>query len=304
MFDGDGLVLDNHEAYQDLAARVGNTPLVKWGEIDGATVWIKLEGQNPSGSLKDRHILGIFRDLDERGELHRHREFLDTSSGSYAAALAMWGSVLGMKVNIVTRETIERTYRQYFEFVGGNLVLHGTNNADGHNHCKDLFRDYPERYIFTDQMNNQRAADEHQTTAEEILATLDNDVSAIFTNLGSGANLAGMKAHVDNVGHGLQFYAVTQEVDPNGSFVGTWKEGYVDSFYAMKFKAADDVIEVKTNYTNGCKVWKEDLLAKGLTVGQATGGAMEAVKRTVKETGLEGNVVILSGNAFGWNLPA
>ena len=297
-------MLANHEDYQQLVARVGRTPLVKWGRYEGATIWVKLEGQNPSGSLKDRHIIGILTDLEQKGDLNPNKEFIDTSSGSYASALAMWGAVLGMKVNIVTRETIEASYKNYFEYVGGKLVLYGRNNAAGHDHCCDLFEQNPDKYIFTDQMNNPAAAWEHETTAREILETLDGDVSAIFTNMGSGANLAGMKSHVDKIGHDLQFYAVTQTQDPNGSFVGTWKEGYVEAFYAEKFKVDPTVKEIQTSYTEGVKIWKDDLLARAITVGQATGGAMEAAQRAIREDGLTGNIVLLSGNAFGWNLPA
>lgn len=297
-------MLSNHEEFQQLVARVGNTPLVKWGEYEGATIWVKMEGQNPSGSLKDRHIIGILRDLEEKGQLNPNREFIDTSSGSYASALAMWGSVLGMKVSIVTRETIEASYKNYFEYVGGELILFGRNNAAGHNHCVELYRDNPEKYIFTDQMNNPAAAWEHEGTAREILEVLDGKVSAILTNMGSGANLAGMKSHIDKIGHDLQFYAVTQKTDPNGSFVGTWKEGYVEAYYAEKFKVDPTVKEIQTGYTEGVAIWKDHLLAKGITVGQATGGAMEAAMRAIREDGLTGNVVILSGNAFGWNLPA
>ncbi len=297
-------MLSNNEPYQQLVARVGNTPLVKWGDHEGATIWLKLEGQNPSGSLKDRHVIGILNDLEARDMLHPGKEFIDTSSGSYASALAMWGAVLGMKVNIVTRETIETSYKSYFDYVGAELILHGTNNAAGHEHCKCLYADCPEKYIFTDQMNNMAAADQHQGTAKEILETLDDKVSAIFTNLGSGANLAGMKMHVDAIGHDLQFYAITQTKDPTGSFVGTWKDGYVKSYYAEKFKADPAIREVQTSYSTGVPVWKQDLLAKGFTVGQATGGALEAAKRKIRDDGLTGNVVILSGNAFGWNLPA
>ena len=290
--------------FQQLVSRVGNTPLVKWGDVDGATIWLKLEGQNPSGSLKDRHVIGILRDLNERGILAPEKEFIDTSSGSYASALAMWGAVLGMKVNIVTRETIENTYKLYFDYVGANLILHGTNNAAGHEHCKCLYENCPEKYIFTDQMNNKAAANEHQNTAKEILDTLDGDVAAIFTNLGSGANLAGMKAHVDTIGHGLQMYAVTQAKDAAGSFVGTWKEGYVKSFYAESIKADPSIREVQTSYSAGLPLWKEHLLSKGFTVGQATSGALEAAIRTIKSDGLEGNIVLLSGNQYGWNVPA
>lgn len=297
-------MLSNHEAYQALVRRVGNTPLVRWGNFEGATIWIKLEGQNPSGSLKDRHVIGILQDLDARGELRPEREFIDTSSGSYASALAMWGAVLGMKVNIVTRETIERSYKLYFDYVGAELILYGTNNAAGHEHCKCLYGDNPETYIFTDQMNNRHAALEHQNTAREILETLDGEVSAIFTNLGSGANLAGMKMHADKIGHDLQFYAVTQTTDPAGSFVGTWKEGYVKSYYAEMFKADPTIKAVETSYSAGMPLWKTHLLARGLTCGQATGGALEAAMRSISEDGLEGNVVLLSGNAFAWNLPA
>lgn len=297
-------LLSNHDAYQQLVSRVGNTPLAKWGHYKGATIWVKMEGQNPSASLKDRHIIGIFEDLEEKGQLDPSKEFIDTSSGSYAAALAMWGSVLGMKVNIVTRETIEASYKNYFDYVGAELILFGKNNAAGHEHCKELFREQPEKYIFTDQMNNPAAAYQHQNTAKEILETLNDDVSAIFTNLGSGANLAGMKMHADKIGHGLQFYAVTQTADPMGSFVGTWKEGYVKAHYAEKFKVDPTVIEVQTSYSAGVPLWKEHLLARGITCGQATGGALEAAMRKISEDGIEGNVVILSGNAFAWNLPA
>ena len=181
--------------YEDFFDMVGNTPIVRFNSClgKGITSYMKLEGSNPSGSVKDRAALALIRDKIDKGELAAGKTILDASSGSFACSIAMFGHVLGFPVKVVTGSKITEDKIAFVNYFGASRISHGNFTIDGNRLCStEIIEQEPGRYCFLDQLHNWANPDIHyETTGPEILRDLP-DVSAVAFSLGSGGTLNGV----------------------------------------------------------------------------------------------------------------
>ena len=130
---------------------VGNTPTVEYvtPETPGARIWVKLEGNNPTGSVKDRGCVSIIRGAEARGDLRPGMTLLDASSGNMACSMAYFGRVLGYPVTVVCNSKLTEEKAAYIKYFGGELSLVGDFTIQGNIHCRDvLYPEDPDRYCF------------------------------------------------------------------------------------------------------------------------------------------------------------
>ena len=112
--------------YEDLAAAIGNTPLVGLPRLaprPGVRLWAKLESNNPTGSVKDRVALAMVDDADKRGRLRPGATLLEPSSGNTGISLALLCRVRGYELVVVMPENTSAERRQLLELYGARVVL-------------------------------------------------------------------------------------------------------------------------------------------------------------------------------------
>lgn len=112
--------------FSDVLQTIGHTPLVELRRLSprpGVRILVKLEGQNPSGSVKDRIALAMIEEAERRGELTPEKTILEPSSGNTGIALALVGRVKGYNVKIVMPENVSVERRQLLELYGAEVVL-------------------------------------------------------------------------------------------------------------------------------------------------------------------------------------
>src|SRR5262245_59111458 len=104
--------------YTDVLNMVGNTPHVRVSCESSSAVYLKPEGCNPTGSIKDRAGLNMILNAIERGSLDRHQTLLDASSGNMACAIAFYGKILGYQTKVVVNSKVTASKKDFIRYFG------------------------------------------------------------------------------------------------------------------------------------------------------------------------------------------
>lgn len=177
---------------------IGNTPLVElpsFSPREGVRIWAKLEGVNPSGSVKDRIALAMLDQAEARGDLYRGAEriIIEPTSGNTGIALAMLARRRGYRFLAVLPENVSIERRQLLEAYGAQLEFtpaeFGSNGAIAR--AQQLASEHPNRFFMPYQYGNSANPGAHYlTTAPEILRDLP-EVTHFVAGLGTGGTLTG-----------------------------------------------------------------------------------------------------------------
>jgi [CysO sulfur-carrier protein]-thiocarboxylate-dependent cysteine synthase len=181
--------------YRDIVQSIGNTPLVELPRLSpkpAVRVWAKLEGANPTGSVKDRVARAMIEDAEERGALSTGQRILEPTSGNTGISLAMICARKGYSLTVVMPENVTPERTELIEMYGAEIAY--SEGAKGSNGAVELALDMAEKdasYYMPYQYGNQANPLAHYNgTALEILEELD-EIAAFVAGLGTGGTLMG-----------------------------------------------------------------------------------------------------------------
>lgn len=289
--------------FEEVDALVGNTPLVRFRHSDlpsAARLWIKLEGYNPTGSVKDRACIFLLRDALRRAALRPGMTILDASSGNMACSIAYFGRILGYKVKVVCGSKLTADKANFIRLFGAELIRHGHITLEGNQHCREqILPTAPGHYCFLDQLHNwinPQAA--YETMGPEILKDFP-DVAAIVGSLGSGGTMYGTARYLKD--RNAPALAITTEASRGTRLPGTG--GFDDGDYITPFieKAfAEKLFSHRQKITYADAVRRARQLAEqGFFVGLQTGGVTQAAIEAARTLEISGDIVAISGDT-GW----
>ncbi len=206
-------------AFERIARLVGDTPLVEISQsVAPARVLAKLEYYNPSGSVKDRAAKGMLEAELAAGRL-AGRTILEATSGNTGIALAMFGSALGLPVELVMPENVTPERKRIIANYGARSLF--TSNLEGTDGAQrtaaELAAAHPERYFYPDQYNNEHNWRAHYTgTGPELWRQSGGAVTHFVAGLGTSGSFIGTARYLrergvrciavqpDNPLHGLE----------------------------------------------------------------------------------------------------
>lgn len=178
----------------NIAQAIGNTPHLKINRLFGdANVWIKLERQNPGGSIKDRIALSMIEEAEENGILNKESVIVEPTSGNTGIGLAMVAAVKGYKLILVMPESMSVERRKVMSAYGANFVL--TPKEKGMNgaieKAKELVEENQNAWM-PQQFNNPANINAHvKTTAQEIINDFPEGIDYLITGVGTGGHITG-----------------------------------------------------------------------------------------------------------------
>ena len=186
----------------DMVDAIGNTPMVRINRLNpnpDVLLLAKLEGANPSGSVKDRAAARMVLEAEKQGLLRQGIEILEATSGNTGIALAMIGAARGYRVTLAMPQSASEERKKMIRAFGANLVLTpavlGTDGAIAE--VRRMTGSSPGRYFVPDQFSNPaNPAAHHEGTAHEILRQAGGKVGAFVAALGSGGTLMGISEHL------------------------------------------------------------------------------------------------------------
>ena len=203
--------------YEDNSLSIGNTPLVKLNHIvsDQATVLAKIEGRNPSYSVKGRIGASMVRDAEAQGLLKPGMEIIEPTSGNTGIALAFVGAARGYKVTLTMPATMSLERRRVLKALGADIILtEGPKGMPGAiAKAEQLVAQNPDLYYLPNQFKNLSNPEIHvETTGPEIWDDTDGNVDVIVAGVGTGGTLTGLARYFNRVrGRNVTIVAVEPE---------------------------------------------------------------------------------------------
>jgi cysteine synthase B len=181
--------------YGSILETIGNTPLVELKSFSprpGVQIFAKLEGMNPSGSIKDRIALQMISEAEASGKLKAGSILLEPTSGNTGIALAMIARVKGYKFVAVMPDNVTQERRQMLEIYGAKIVFSdGKQGSNGAVRLAQKLAQEDERYVMLYQYGNSANPRAHyEGTAVEIIKDLP-DLDVFVAGLGTGGTLTG-----------------------------------------------------------------------------------------------------------------
>lgn len=177
---------------KDVLEIIGNTPLVKLNNVTDHEIYVKVEKNNPAGSIKDRPAYYMIKDAIESGKLKEGMKIVEPTSGNTGIGLAMVGKLLGYEVTLVMPDTMSLERRSLVKAYGAELIL--TEGSKGVQGSVDKAKELVESggYFMPDQFSNPANAKAHEeTTAVEILNS-GVKVKGFVAGVGTGGTVSGV----------------------------------------------------------------------------------------------------------------
>lgn len=204
--------------YQSLLEMVGKTPVVKLNALPaagGAQVFVKLEGKNPGGSVKDRAALGMIEDAEAHGTLKPGMTIVEPTSGNTGIALAMIGALKGYKVVIVMPETMSVERRMIMKAYGAEILL--TEGAKGMRGAIEKaleLREQDVNVFIPGQFSNPANPGMHyRTTASEILEDFER-LEVFVAGVGTSGTISGVGKRLKEERSGVKIIGVEPAKSP------------------------------------------------------------------------------------------
>jgi cysteine synthase B len=285
--------------FQSILDAIGDTPLVLLGRSSpkaGVNIYAKLEGQNPTGSLKDRIALYMINAAVESGELTPDKTILEPTSGNTGISLAMVARVKGYRLLCVLPDIVTPEREQLLRAFGAEVVY-----AEGARSTNDaifmaqrMVAEEPDRYYMPYQYGNEANLRAHyETTGAEILRDLP-DVSAFVAGLGTGGTLTGVGRRLKE--HNPEIKVVAAVPHPGDLVQGlrSLEEGFIPPILDESVLDGRIVVDSRTSFAA-----VKDLMEKeGIFAGISSGAVMRTAQRMASRMD-GGDIVALLADG-GW----
>jgi cysteine synthase B len=194
--------------YENILQTIGNTPLVRITKLNpdrNIKIYAKIEGCNPTGSIKDRIALKMIEQAEADGSLVKGKTIIEPTSGNTGIGLAMIGVVKGYDVEIVMSEAVSQERIKIIKSFGAKVTLTDANKGtDGAiMKARDLVKANPEKYFMPDQFSNRFNKIAHyKTTSEEIWKQTNGKIDYLVSSIGTSGTIMGVgKALKENNPH-------------------------------------------------------------------------------------------------------
>lgn len=296
---------------------IGNTPLIQLTKLDTGccSLFVKLENQNPGGSIKDRVALSMIDAAEREGLLKPGGTIVEATAGNTGLGLALVASQKGYKLVLVIPDKMSREKLFHLRAMGAEIVNTRSDVGKGH---PEYYQDYAERIaketggFYVNQFCNAANPIAHETTTgPEIWEQMDHQLDAIVCGVGSGGTMTGLSRYFERVDPHVEMVLA----DPQGSILvdyiktnvvrtdaGSWLvEGIGEDF----IPTIADLSRVKSGYSvsdsESFHAARELLLKEGILGGSSAGTLIAAALRYCKDQTTPKRVVTFicdSGNKY------
>lgn len=283
--------------YDSMQALIGNTPLVRLGNIvkaEGVNVFAKLELYNPSGSVKDRTGLYMINDAEQKGLLKKGGTIVEATAGNTGLGIAFAALNRGYRIIFVVPTKFSAEKQSLLRALGAEVVNTprelGMLGAVAK--VEEIKSQIPDSISLEQFKNQSNPLAHYETTGKEIFEGLDGNIDYVVAGAGSGGTYTGILRYIKERHHETKGILA----DPVGSTMGGGEhsdyniEGIGNDFIAetMDMSLVDDVIKI--NDEESFASARLLASAEGIIAGSSSGAAMAAVQKLIN-SGAKGNIV-------------
>lgn len=264
--------------YPSIESLIGNTPLVKLQRLAGETsntILVKLEGDNPAGSVKDRAAYSMITEAEARGDIKSGDTLIEATSGNTGIALAMVSAMRGYKMILIMPESMSEERRASMKAYGAELILVSKEDG-GMEGARDLgikMHEEGKGVLLNQFANSDNPMAHYKTTGPEIWRDTNGEITHFVSAMGTTGTITGTGRFLKEKSDSIQIIGVqpkTNEEDIPG--IRRWSAEYLPEIFDAS--VVDREIDITQNESENTmhRLAKEE----GIFCGVSSGGAVAA----------------------------
>lgn len=281
-------------AFKNILEAIGNTPMVRINNLSpnpSVSIFAKLEGFNPTGSIKDRIALKMIEDAEECGLLKPGKTIIEPTSGNTGIGLAIVGILKGYPVEIVMSSAVSLERRKIIRSYGGKVILTpASEGTDGAIRAANrMVEENPDKYFMPNQFSNTcNYLAHYESTALEIWQQMNGKIDYLVCSLGTSGTIMGLSKFLRNMKPDIK---VVCAHPIKGHYIQGLKnmdEAIVPEIYDPSQIDIQEMIESEEAIATARTI----IAKEGIFAGMSSGAAMLAAMRTAARIE-SGNIVVV-----------
>ncbi len=279
--------------YPTIESLIGQTPLIRLQRLNkntSNTILLKLEGQNPAGSVKDRPALNMIVQAELRGEISSGDSLIEATSGNTGIALAMAASIKGYKMHLVMPDNMSQERKSAMSAYGA--ILHLVSKEDGMEGARDLALKMQSEGVgrVLNQFANQDNPNAHYvSTGPEIWEQTNGEVTHFVSSMGTTGTIMGVSEYLKEKNTAIEIVGLQPEEGSSIPGIRRWPKEYMPTIFDET--RVDRVMDVAQNDAEVTmrRLAKEE----GIFCGVSSGGSVSAALKLSEEVTNSTIVVII-----------
>ncbi len=288
--------------YKGVIDLIGNTPLMEVSNLEkelklNATILVKLEYLNPTGSVKDRIAKSMIEDAEQRGLLKSNSVIIEPTSGNTGIGLASIAATKGYRIILTMPEKMSVERRNILKAYGAEIVLtDGTKGMKGAiDKAEELAKEIPNSFIPGQFINPANPAIHKSTTGPEIWKDTNGKLDYFVAGVGTGGTLSGTGEYLKSKNSNIKVVAVEPATSPvlsKGKGGAHQIQGIGAGFIpdVLNTKIYDEIIEIENE--DAFKIGKLFAKKEGILVGISSGASLSAAIQLAKRIENKGKTIV------------
>jgi len=274
--------------YPTIEAFIGNTPLVRLQRLPGNTnntILVKLEGNNPAGSVKDRPVMSMIREAQQRGDIKPGDTLIEATSGNTGIALAMVSAILGYKMILLMPKNMSVERRASMRAYGAEIIL-----TEGMEVARDLALEMERQgkgKVLNQFGNFDNPLAHYQTTGPEIWRDTEGNITHFVSAMGTTGTIMGTSRYLKEQNADIQIVGVEPADGSRIPGIRRWPKEYLPTIFEAK--RVDSMIEIEQELAE--TTMRRLATEEGIFCGVSSGGAVAAALQLSEQVE---NAVIVS----------
>ena len=263
--------------YQTIEALIGNTPLIRLQRLQGETsntILLKLEGQNPAGSVKDRPALSMIAEAEARGHISPGDTLIEPTSGNTGIALAMVAAIRGYRMVLIMPDNMSSERRASMAAYGAELIL----VTDGMEGARDLALKMQNQGLgkMLNQFDNQDNPLAHYgSTGPEIWRQTGGAITHFVSSMGTTGTIMGNSRFLKSKNSDIQIVGLQPAKDASIPGIRRWSPEYLPHIFDSA--AVDTILDITQEEAE--ETMKSLAKREGIFCGVSSGGAVAGALR-------------------------
>lgn len=266
-FEADEFTLDHY---------VGKTPLVRLQRMarhTQATVLVKLEGNNPAGSVKDRPAYNMIMQAEKRGDIRPGDTLIEATSGNTGIALAMVAAMRGYKMKLIMPDNMSQERKDAMQAYGAELIE--VTKQQGMEGARDLAQQMQQNgqgYVLNQFGNPDNVEAHYLTTGPEIWAQTAGKITHFVSSMGTTGTIMGVSKYLKEQNPDIQIVGLQPEDGASIAGIRRWPAAYLPSIFDRS--RIDQIIDIPQIEAE--KTMRQLARQEGISAGTSSGGAVWA----------------------------
>lgn len=276
--------------YPTIEACIGNTPLVRLQRLPGNTsntVLVKLEGNNPAGSVKDRPALSMINRAEQRGEIKPGDTLIEATSGNTGIALAMAAAIKGYRMILIMPDNMTDERKAAMAAYGARLIsVSQEESMEGARDLAEAMAREGKGKVLDQFGNADNPRAHYETTGPELWRQTGGNITHFVSSMGTTGTIMGCSAYFKERNADIQIIGLQPEEGASIPGIRRWPEAYLPSIFDAS--RVDHVINMPQAEAE--ETMRELARTEGIFAGPSSGGTVAGALRMSRE--LENAVIV------------